>query len=66
MRIIEDAEIMQKSDREWPKPTRVGKQELEVLIGDKHKLFSTNKIGSFSEINNCKDSEGLTVFWYLV
>ena len=65
-RIIEDSRILTKSDRDWPEASKVGKQELELLVGGKHKLFETSKIGSYSEISNCKDEEGLSNFWYLI
>jgi protein mago nashi len=37
-----------------------------MLIAGKHKMFTTSKIGSYSEISNCKDEEGLSNFWYLM
>lgn len=32
-RIIEDSEVMQEDDNLWPSPDRVGRQELEIVIG---------------------------------
>uniref|UniRef100_A0A915DSR1 Mago nashi n=1 Tax=Ditylenchus dipsaci TaxID=166011 RepID=A0A915DSR1_9BILA len=32
-RIIEDSEIMNEDDANWPEPDRVGRQELEILSG---------------------------------
>merc|ERR1712038_1728233 len=32
-RIIEDSEIMAEDDALWPQPDRVGRQELEIVIG---------------------------------
>ena len=32
-RVIEDSEIMQEDDNLWPSPDRVGRQELEIVIG---------------------------------
>ena len=45
-RIIEDSEIMDEDDTPWPQPDRVGRQELEIVIGDEHISFTTSKIGS--------------------
>lgn len=33
-RIIEDSDIMQEDDNLWPSPDRVGRQELEIVIGE--------------------------------
>ena len=32
-RIIEDSEILREDDNMWPRPDRVGRQELEVVLG---------------------------------
>ena len=55
-----------EDDEKWPEPNKVGRQELEIIVGGRHKLFSTTKFGSYSEIQQSSDPEGLTVFWYLV
>ncbi|MFH4977671.1 hypothetical protein AB6A40_004380 [Gnathostoma spinigerum] len=65
-RIIDDSEIMQEDDALWPEPDRVGRQELEILYGEEHISFTTSKIGSAADVNNCKDSEGLRAFYFLV
>lgn len=65
-RIIEDSEIMQEDDASWPQPDRVGSQELEILIGNQHISFTTAKIGSLIDVNQSKDPEGLSCFYYLV
>lgn len=65
-RIIEDSEIMQEDDAVWPHPDRVGRQELEIVLGNEHISFTTSKIGSLVDVNNSKDSEGLRCFYYLV
>ena len=41
---------LSEEDSNWPKPNKVGRQELEIIIGDKHKPFSTSKFGSFAEV----------------
>ena len=65
-RIIEDSDIMQEDDSLWPQPNRVGRQELEIVMGDEHISFTTSKIGAAAEVNQCGDPEGLKSFYYLV
>ena len=65
-RIIEDSEILKEDDNLWPRPDRVGRQELEVVLGEDHISFTTSKIGSLIDVNQCKDPEGLRTFYYLV
>eukprot|EP00347_Sterkiella_histriomuscorum_P000245 403376621 len=65
-RIIKDSEIIKEDDRNWPEPDKIGRQELEILIGSEHISFTTSKLGSFSDVKNSKDPDGLTVFHYLI
>jgi protein mago nashi len=65
-RIVEDSEIMKEDDHNWPQPDRVGKQELEIVLGDEHISFTTSKIGSLLDVQESKDPEGLRIFYYLV
>lgn len=65
-RVIEESEIMKEDDSNWPEPDRIGRQELEVVIGNDHISFATTKIGSLLEVQQSKDAEGLKVFYYLV
>ncbi|KAI3659301.1 hypothetical protein MP638_003517 [Amoeboaphelidium occidentale] len=65
-KIVSDSEIMEEDDTLWPEPDRFGRQELEIVYGDKHISFCTNKIGSFMDVNKSKDPDGLRVFYYLV
>ena len=44
----------QEDDALWPQPDRVGRQELEIVIGDEHISFTTSKIGSLVDVNNSK------------
>ena len=53
-RIIEDSEIMDEDDQVWPAPDRIGRQELEIVMGDEHISFTTSKIGSLVDVNNSK------------
>ena len=39
-RILNESEIMREDDRLWPMPDKVGKQELEVIMGQEHIKFS--------------------------
>lgn len=45
---------MKEDDALWPPPDRVGRQELEVQIGNEHISFATTKIGSLVDVNQCK------------
>ena len=79
-KMIEDSEIMKlfstlyrEDDSNWPAPDAIGRQELEVKIGDQHIAFTveiylkkTSKIGSFAEVQDSKDPDGLRVLYYLV
>ncbi|KAJ3041585.1 hypothetical protein HDV00_009062 [Rhizophlyctis rosea] len=65
-RIIEDSEVMKEDDQLWPQPDRVGRQELEVVLGNEHISFTTAKIGSLVDVQESKDPEGLRVFYYLI
>lgn len=42
--------VAREDDKNWPEPNKVGRQELEIIIGDKHKPFSTSKFGSYAEV----------------
>ncbi|KAJ4784553.1 Protein mago nashi [Rhynchospora pubera] len=65
-RIINDSEIMKEDDNNWPEPDRVGRQELEIVMGNEHISFTTSKIGSLVDVQTSKDPEGLRIFYYLV
>ncbi|KAI8621284.1 Mago nashi protein [Chytriomyces sp. MP71] len=65
-RIIQESEVMKEDDKEWPLPDRVGRQELEIVMGNEHISFTTSKIGSLIDVNDSKDPEGLKVFYYLI
>ncbi|KAJ3124113.1 hypothetical protein HK098_001382 [Nowakowskiella sp. JEL0407] len=65
-RIVEDSEIMKEDDKLWPEPDRVGRQELEIVLGSEHISFAAAKIGSLVDITDSKDPDGLKVFYYLI
>jgi protein mago nashi len=39
-RIIEESEVMKEDDNLWPEPDRIGKQELEIVLGEEHISFT--------------------------
>lgn len=59
-------QVMKEDDSNWPEPDRVGRQELEVVMGNEHVSFLTAKIGSLLDVQSSKDPEGLRIFYYLV
>lgn len=65
-RIVEESQVVGEDDKDWPEPDRVGKQELEVRMGNDHIRFTCSKIGSLLDVQDSKDPEGLKIFYYLV
>jgi protein mago nashi len=65
-RVVLESGILECKDTEWPKPDKIGKQELVVRVGGKEVSLQTSKIGSYAEVQKTKDPAGLTVFFYLV
>jgi protein mago nashi len=65
-RIVEDSEIIQEDDSNWPEPDEQGRQELEIVQGDDHVSFATTKLGSMVQVQSSKDPEGLKNFYHLV
>ncbi|CAG8669021.1 14276_t:CDS:2 [Cetraspora pellucida] len=65
-RIIQESEVMKEDDQRWPKKNVVGRQELEIRLGNEHISFETAKIGSLVDVQESDDPEGLRVFYYLV
>jgi len=64
--IVKDSRIVHEYDENWPEPNKNGRQELEVVLSNRHICFVTSKIGSFNEIQQSSDPEGLRSFYYLV
>jgi len=64
--IVEDSQIIKEVDTMWPREDRVGRQELEIVLGKEHVSFRTTKIGTVNQILESSDPEGLRVFYYLV
>ncbi|KAJ0964322.1 hypothetical protein J5N97_029444 [Dioscorea zingiberensis] len=65
-RIVVNSEITKEDDNNWPLPVRVGRQELEIVMGNEHISFSTSKVGSLLDVEASRDPEGLRTFYYLV
>lgn len=59
-------QIMKEDDTNWPPPDKVGRQELEIILGDQHISFTTTKLGSLMQVQQSKDPDGLRIFYYLV
>lgn len=58
--------VVREDDKLWPLPDRVGRQELEVVMGSEHISFTTSKIGSLLNVQESKDPEGYRAFYYLI
>ena len=65
-KIIIDSGILNIIPDKWEKPDNNGKQYLEIEINGNYKKYVTNKIGSYSQVENSKDPEGLGCFYYLI
>mmetsp|Transcript_21778 Transcript_21778/g.88712 ORF Transcript_21778/g.88712 Transcript_21778/m.88712 type:complete len:149 (-) Transcript_21778:2448-2894(-) len=65
-RIIKESDIMNSDDRNWPEPDRIGRQELEIVMGEDHISFTASKIGKLQDVENSEDPAGLRMFYYLV
>ena len=60
------SQILKEDDNNWPMPDRVGRQELEMIIGNEHVSLTCTKLGSVLQVQQSKDPEGLRIFYYLV
>merc|ERR1711939_1127484 len=56
----------EEDDSKWPQKNIVGKQELEIKLGNDHISFQTAKIGSLVDVQSSEDPEGMRVFYYLI
>eukprot|EP00915_Cephaloidophora_sp_WS-2016_P007947 GHVH01010985.1.p1 GENE.GHVH01010985.1~~GHVH01010985.1.p1 ORF type:complete len:168 (+),score=23.03 GHVH01010985.1:111-614(+) len=65
-RIIVECDIVKESDERWPEPDVIGRQELEIKLGDRTCALATSKIGSLSDVQGSGDPDGLRVFYYLI
>eukprot|EP01029_Cantina_marsupialis_P011754 TRINITY_DN2613_c0_g1_i3.p1 TRINITY_DN2613_c0_g1~~TRINITY_DN2613_c0_g1_i3.p1 ORF type:complete len:146 (+),score=33.17 TRINITY_DN2613_c0_g1_i3:160-597(+) len=65
-RIVDESGVMDEDDAKWPEPDKIGRQELEIVLGDKHIAFTCTKIGTLIDVTESEDPEGLRAFYYLV
>jgi protein mago nashi len=65
-RIIEESEVLKESDDKWPQPNNVGRQELEVVLGNHHISFCTTKLGSLVDVQESSEHGALKIFYWLV
>ena len=65
-RMIQESECTKEDDHNWPAPDKIGRQELEIKIGNEHISFTCSKIGSLLNVQESSDPEGLRIFYYLV
>ena len=65
-RIVTESGILDATDDAWPEPNNVGKQELEITLGDNKLTFETAKIGSLNDVKDSEDPESLRILYYLV
>lgn len=43
-RIVEDSEVMREDDANWPRKNVVGRQELEIRLGNEHISFEVSRM----------------------
>ena len=56
----------ESDDHKWKEPgDKVGRQELEIKIGNEHKAFTCAEIRSLLDVQESADPEGLKRFYYL-
>lgn len=48
--LIVAEQITKEDDANWPEPDKVGRQELEVILGNDHVSFTTTKLGSVLQV----------------
>jgi protein mago nashi len=64
--IVKSSNVLNISDDNWDNPDKFGKQCLELEIDGVYKKLLTNKIGSYSQVTDSKDPDGLGKFYYLI
>lgn len=47
-RIVLESGILDCKDTDWPKPDKIGKQELVIRVGSREVSLQTSKIGSYA------------------
>lgn len=51
-RIVTKSEVIEEDDSQWPEPDSIGRQELEILIDNKHIFFTVCFFHLFSLVLN--------------
>jgi len=66
-RIVIESEITKADDINWKEPNEhtLGRQELEIKIGNEHIAFTCAEIKSLMDVQESNDPEGLKTFYYL-
>jgi len=64
-RIIQESEITKADDHTWKEPNTIGRQELEIKLGNEHIAFTCAPIRSLLEVQESADPDGLRRFYYL-
>jgi protein mago nashi len=64
-KLVQESAMLDASDENWPLADAAGRQEIEIVWGNKHIFFVTSKIGSFSELAKMGAEESLVNFHYL-
>mmetsp|Transcript_21772 Transcript_21772/g.88681 ORF Transcript_21772/g.88681 Transcript_21772/m.88681 type:complete len:120 (-) Transcript_21772:2114-2473(-) len=64
--LVSSYSCFSSDDRNWPEPDRIGRQELEIVMGEDHISFTASKIGKLQDVENSEDPAGLRMFYYLV
>ena len=59
-RLVDASEVLECSDRDWPRPDSEGAQELEVRLGRRHVQLRTRHLASAGKI----DDASLKSFFY--
>lgn len=62
--MISDSSILSCDDSDWPTPSVVGRQEMEVVMDGQHVKFVLSKIQSMGEMED--KGEGMKDFYFLV
>jgi protein mago nashi len=65
-RLVLQSTILDRDDSLWPEPDRDGRQTLEIVLGQHHISFVTNKIGTTDAAKHTQDPAGMLSFIFLV
>lgn len=57
-RIIKESEITKEDDKNWPQPDKVGRQELEIVLGNEHISFTVRLTSCINDFSNRHRNSG--------